>query len=797
VSATLIPTARRARVDAAQSKTVVAPRAQKRSESPAVSVNDINGRILELQRQAGNRAVSGMLAGHAVGRSPLVVQRHASFEHRLLGDVPPGNLFQLGAHTDLEGSPNSGQVTVNDLQGNPQTVQRANVLHILDQEINRLLAWQRANPSAASVVDFTNRQGTIKNAVQAAAGTSGQPDQAWNVQIIAIPSTHPQGGGRPLLVTYGELNTLADFYGSVEELQAADPVKRQNVVQSVRKQSYEQLSAIRDKVRGPQPVPQQPQRPAQQGKGLGGFLSGLWGSTKNIASSAVQGASNLASEARETVDSTMFPGAFNMTGTSGELNQMREDKKGGSGTTAYTATLARNACHFAPESWHSWEDHHNRALGLAGESYTAGQQGNNDLKAAKLNEAMLVNGFGDHYLQDSYAAGHLMNKTAIMQMYVRFLDKNPRWNAGYTSDTTWRAFQNMAYNQDGVSDPGQYTKGAIGRRQIGTENVTTARNPQAVENTQGLPNFTWQNRFEMLGLTVPPAASPGTKPWKVLVWLQKQHGGVLTNRYDVNFALGEVETQADDIGIAKEEVEPALQDLLNSNIIYNVEESRAAAGARLSSQQSAITGAFTLRKEWVVSVTGDNERKFDAATQDSDQAQVGPNAAYEKMSQATVYKDYTIFMKDAFLQKATNAAHDHFCKEGLQVSTGGNQPLFKIYGDMDMMASNSSAGLRESATTANMSRDSIVETATTGAEPNNKNTASILARFPSHVLPPGTLGGQPISIEAWHSRDGQLENWLGPNVFEKMNAVINTGMGVVRNLGTITKDENVHGSEAF
>ena len=116
---------------------------------------------------------------------------------------------------------------------------------------------------------------------------------------------------------------------------------------------------------------------------------------------------------------------------------------------------------------------------------------------------------------------------------------------------------------------------------------------------------------------------------------------------------------------------------------------------------------------------------------------------------------------------------------------------------MDMMASNSSAGLRESATTANMSRDSIVETATTGAEPNNKDTATILGRLPSHVLPPGTLGGQPISIEAWHSRDGQLENWLGPNVFEKMNAAINTGMGVVQNLGTITKDESVHGSEAF
>lgn len=794
MSATLTPTAKGQRARAVQSKTAIASRAGQRPESRPATINE---RIVELQRQAGNRAVSGLLAGHATGSVPLSVQRHASWEHRLLGDVPPDNLLQLGTHTDLEGSPNTAQVSVNDLQGNVHLVQRANVVHILDQEINRLLAWQRANPSASSILDFTNRQGAIKDAVQSEAGGPGQPDQAWNVQIVAIPSTHPQGRDKPLLVTYGELNTLADFYGSVEELQAADPVKRQNVVQSVRKQSYEQLSAIRDKVRGVQVVHQPPQQPVRRGTGFGGFLADLWGSTKNVASSTAQGATNLANDARETVDSTMFPGAFNMTGTAGELNQMREDKKGGSGTTAYTATLARNACHFAPESWHSWEDHHHRALALAAESYAAGQQGNNDLMAAKLNEAMLVNGFGDHYLQDSYAAGHLMNKTAIMQMYVRFLDQNPRWNAGYTSDTTWRAFQNMAYNQNGLSDPDQYDKTAIGRRQIGGENVTTARNPQAVENTQDRPNFTWQDRFEMLGLNVPPAASPGTKPWKVLVWLQKQHGGLLSNRYDVNFELSDVEDKADEIGVSKAEIGPAVDELLNSNIIYTIGESRTGAGARLDSQQSAVMGAFTLRKEWIVSITGDSEAKFDAATTDSDQAQVGPNVAYERMSQAAVYKDYAIFMKDAFLQKATNAAHDYFCKEGLEVSTGTNDPVFKIYGDMEMMAANSSMGLKESATTANMSRDAIVETAAAGAEPNNKDTTTILNRLPSHVLPPDSLGGQPISIEAWHSRGGQLENWLGTNVFEKMNALINTGMGVVRNLGTITKDESVHGTEAF
>ena len=43
----------------------------------------------------------------------------------------------------------------------------------------------------------------------------------------------------------------------------------------------------------------------------------------------------------------------------------------------------------------------------------------------------------------------------------------------------------------------------------------------------------------------------------------------------------------------------------------------------------------------------------------------------------------------------------------------------------------------------------------------------------------------------------RFEQWLGDNVFEKMNVAINLGMGVVGNLGKVTKDEDVHGGEAF
>ncbi|HTT90347.1 MAG TPA: hypothetical protein VMF65_12415 [Acidimicrobiales bacterium] len=723
--------------------------------------------------------------------APGKVQRHASFEHRILGDVPPSALFALGAHKELEGAPGANQVTING-----ETVQRANVVHLLEQELHRLQAWQTVDPRPASMADFGQNAGNIRAQLRAEAKKGNPNDAKWNVRVVAIESTHPDGGGRPLLVTYGELNTLADFYGSVEELKAADPVKRRNVVQSVRLQSYQELSKILDSVRGaPPPQPVQQQNAPPQPTGVGGFMAGVFGSAKAMATGATKQATKLASDASEAISSSMFPGAFNITGTAGEVGQMTQDKKGGSDTTSYTATLARNACHFAPESWHSWEDHHHKALELAKESYAYGQNGDNRNQALKLNEAVLVNGFGDHYLQDSYAAGHLMNKAAIMQMYVRYIDKNPRWNAGYTTDATWRAFQNMAYNQEGLSSRGQYDKSKIGRRDVGGKQVTTATNAQAVENTQNLPGFTWQDRFEMLGLKVPDGASPGTPAWKVLVWMQQPHGGVLGNRYNVDFELSEVEAKATDIGVSRNEVADAVTKLLDGNVVYLVSEKRSQAGKRLDSGNAAITGKFTLRKEWVVSMSGSNESRFNTATANAATATPGSHGAYEAMAKATVYKDYVVFMRDAYLQKATNAAHDYFCEQGLKVSSGDKKPLFKIYGDYAMLNSESAAGVRESGITANMSRDSITETARTGVEPAWRSSKKILARLPSHVEPPG--GGNTISLADWQSRDGALENWLGPNVFDKMNAAINAVMGAKGSLGKITKDENIHGTEAF
>ena len=97
------------------------------------------------------------------------------------------------------------------------------------------------------------------------------------------------------------------------------------------------------------------------------------------------------------------------------------------GANRYQGLLARNACHFAPYSWHRWAAFHNEAREHA-EAYQRLSREPapvRDLDTSaddNLRQAWLKNGYGDHFLQDSFAAGHLVNKTLVMQWFVEYLD---------------------------------------------------------------------------------------------------------------------------------------------------------------------------------------------------------------------------------------------------------------------------------------------------------------------------------------------------------------------------------------
>jgi hypothetical protein len=81
---------------------------------------------------------------------------------------------------------------------------------------------------------------------------------------------------------------------------------------------------------------------------------------------------------------------------------------GPTGIDHYSGILARNACHFAPYTWYRWQTSHLIARDYAERYFTT----KND-ESRRL--AWLYHGYADHFLQDSFAAGHLINKTLVIR----------------------------------------------------------------------------------------------------------------------------------------------------------------------------------------------------------------------------------------------------------------------------------------------------------------------------------------------------------------------------------------------
>lgn len=96
----------------------------------------------------------------------------------------------------------------------------------------------------------------------------------------------------------------------------------------------------------------------------------------------------------------------------------------------YKGMLARNASHFVPFSWWRWRLWYDKAVTAAQRAY-ANYQGNG-LEWAR--HAYWYCGYANHFLQDSFAAGHLINKTMVMQWHISWLKRQttspsvPNWD---------------------------------------------------------------------------------------------------------------------------------------------------------------------------------------------------------------------------------------------------------------------------------------------------------------------------------------------------------------------------------
>jgi hypothetical protein len=712
------------------------------------------------------------------------VRRHSSWEHMMIGDLDPKSLATVGAYKDVQLTPNTPINVGNDIHGNPVNVTATDIKHVIQQEVQRLKYFQAAPPMVTSYADVGRRerqlkaqdaQDTYDNELNAPGGSvaSAQAKQAanqWDLKLVGVPNR----SGQIFLVTYGEMNTLGDYFGSIEEMQKVDPKWMGKLIRGVRESALRELTKIYAEVSG--------------------FTFGLAGTAEGQARAEL-GVTDEKFRSAHGKDN-----AVDLGGVTNELKLMgavpsgfAKPAVGGDQSTDYSSTLARNACHFAPESWHAWAGYHEKGRTLALEAFnmrlrlnakkasrqqTAVLGPQSDFAAAdareeeriaeKINMAMLNNGFGDHYLQDSYAAGHLINKTRIMQQYVKWLDANPdKWDAHRNKN--WRRIQQMAYNQPGLTDAGQYNKANVGaaRQTSSGKALESGRNPQTSENVKG----TWKDKAEALGLQVPDSiGDPNAK--ELLVHWQTVCVNQLKVRNPRVQTWGTVRGWATSppISMSGADALAAIQMLWNDGIVRFEDYSTSdwTGGNHTLTPKTKLT----LRDEYVPS----SKKKLRSVTTGNN-----ADAKYSDMALGVAYNDYVEFMNSSFLQKSTNFIHNEFCENGLEVTSGANDPVFTVYGDDNMFKLNAGEGLMHSGVTARMSRDAITTIADTGA--SAVTTGDILDRLPAYVR----VGNVNTPLANWgDDLGGQLDN-----LFDKMsdagNVVINkTVVGVKGSLGVIS-----------
>jgi hypothetical protein len=182
--------------------------------------------------------------------------------------------------------------------------------------------------------------------------------------------------GSGLVITTGELNVLADYLSHPADIFGAPADFIVPIVQAVRSQSYRQISRIMER------------RPAQS---------------------------------RRTWSKLRYPDARVLPEIRGVLELNALGRKCQLAVwDRYPSVLARNAAHFAPFSWYRWQSFHLLARELIAEAQTKPDGERDRLRAY----AQVCAGYADHFLHDSFAAGHLVNKTLVMQWYIEWLLKS-------------------------------------------------------------------------------------------------------------------------------------------------------------------------------------------------------------------------------------------------------------------------------------------------------------------------------------------------------------------------------------
>lgn len=645
--------------------------------------------MLTVQRRLGNRAAMRLMGDPAPVHlySPIgLIQRHSAYEHYLLGQVEPGRLSDIAMvregpiwqaeiqrlikEKELTKDPDRTRAIVQRLLTIQQ--KRDEVKHTIVQEMTRLEKWM-------------NNKDAVKPTDVAVGRVTKGKDDKWQVPYVVIPVAN----GEQVVVTYSEMNTMPDLFGNPESMSNTPKAQVQALVQGVRQQSYIELDNLHNEL-------------------FGESISKL---TRIGVDEDFQGAQG--PRAQAVVDKVYE------IRTESEVNTATT--RSGQETQQYFAALERNACHFAPESWNQWQAYHTKARALAQEAADARkaaadirQRGGNEstakvydqLAAAKGNDALIQNSFGEHYLQDSFAAGHLIDKTKIMQWFVNWLNAN---------DDGLGTFANAVAEWNMVS-------------RVGKESLTS--NPQMLDDKMMRGQIkSFSGASQEIGMEIDPEIV-------FMMWWR-----------NAAFANGDLQEltaaqAAEKCPLAEVAGKPKVAAYLMKRLAaQKFAEATAASEGFLG--LGAHDAYWTLDDTQIDVLKGEGPYKSRLA----EEAQVkGTGHDYRKEAAEFNVASYNAFLHNAYVQAATKFFHDKYCKEGLDVSNDKDGPLFRIYGDNNMLKAGAAAGVKYSAETSQMSREAIFNLIE-GTPQAAAKTSDIRARFPQYA---SEKGGPRMSLVNWN-----------------------------------------------
>lgn len=616
----------------------------------------------------------GAIGGIRRSTDRPLIRRHAAFEHYMLGQLPPRQLGKIPAVRAIKDNKAQAKNVAKGKGGGlgAQDTSRAarnEVLHLIDMEMERLWRY-KANPEALNSLAGDMGKVTKGMAQQGEEDTYGPGktaqgprrdllDTEYNVPIVVLTCA----GGEEIVVSYSEMNTMPDLFGNPESIEKTPKANVLALLQGVRQQLYIELSLLRDEL---SPKGAKTSNQLHNSAKVDGDFAGAQGP-----------------RAQAVVDQ-----AYEIR-TEKQVNAATERE--GDEHESYFAALERNACHFAPQSWSQWQGYHEKALEFAGQSADfkeiaehldgLDKQKALDHSAKLANQAMIQNSFGEHYLQDSFAAGHLIDKTKIMQWFALWLDSIGHNLGSFEAAQVEWAMALYAANQDLESNPqALHDSGVRGE-------FDDAKGASDSINMKASPEVKFMMQWRDLAKATPK----------------------------------------------KVELDPSEAAL----------ELRVSVRVATAYFDKLVTQGFASKnffgKKYALKKSVMNNKIYDAQVSTNN---AGPKAGTENAAAEFNLASYKALMSNAYIGSSTKFFHDMFCKEGLEVETSDDIPIGRIYGDSNMMNAGAQTGLEWSAETARMSRDSVFDTIN-GVAPGI-TTGDISRRFPRKVKVPGTQTVLPI-----------------------------------------------------